>query len=272
MKFENPQIPENFNVSKRNHLLDFLVLCAGAAALITVVVLILGLMAGWLAHKIPFEHERLLSAPFENQFKKASDTETEAYLERVVRSIEVCSELPEGMSIHFHYLEDDVFNAFATLGGNIVIYKGLLERMENENELAMVIAHEIAHVKNRHPIQAMGRAVVVSVAISALFGGTNNPLEQSGLLTLLSFNRSMEIEADTAALKAMHKCYGHINGAESMFDELEKIQKEYGVNSKVSLFSTHPLNDNRVANIRKIGIEQGWPLQGEITEFPKHLD
>ena len=63
-----------------------------------------------------------------------------------------------------HYDASDTVNAFATLGGHVVIYRGLLEKLPNENVVAMVVAHEIAHIKHRDPVAALGRGVAITLA------------------------------------------------------------------------------------------------------------
>ena len=67
-----------------------------------------------------------------------------------------------------HYDDDAVVNAFATLGGHIVVYQGLLEAVPDENALAMVLAHEIAHVRHRHPIVGLSRSAALGFALMLL--------------------------------------------------------------------------------------------------------
>ncbi len=65
------------------------------------------------------------------------------------------------MAVTAHYVTDDTINAFATLGGHLMVYQGLMRRMPGENALANVIGHEIGHVKLRHPVSSMGRGLVI---------------------------------------------------------------------------------------------------------------
>ena len=74
------------------------------------------------------------------------------------------------MTIQVHYTDLDVPNAFATLGGHIIVTSGLYRRMPSENALAMVIGHEIGHVKARDPISAVGGAVILSLPLAVLSG------------------------------------------------------------------------------------------------------
>ncbi len=268
MTFENPLPEENINVSPRNHLIDFFVLVAGTIALILIITLIIGLFAGFLAKRIPFEYEQSLSAPFEN-IQKVEKTEKYLYLENLVNKLAKCSDLPEEMQVKFHYSSDSVVNAFATLGGNIIVFQGMIDEVENENQLAMIIAHEIAHIKYRHPIQSLGRGVIVSISFSLFFGSSvSNPLQQAGLLTLLKFGRSMETQADTAGLQALQKCYGHVNGASQVFENFEKMQQKQHL-TELPFLATHPLNSTRIENIKKLSTENNWQNDGKIVKFPE---
>jgi predicted Zn-dependent protease len=162
-------------------------------------------------------------------------------------------------------------NAFATLGGNIVIFQGLINELDSENELAMIIAHEIAHIKNRHPIQSLGRSTIISLGLSLMIGNSaTNPIENSGLLTLLKFSRDMEHEADKDGLEALNQCYGHINGATGVFEKLEKMQQEESLTVPAFL-STHPLNDERISNINSLALEKNWNSSGKLKQFPASI-
>lgn len=64
--------------------------------------------------------------------------------------------LPASIKVTVHYIDEPVINAFATIGGHVFIYRGLIDAITSENGLSMVLAHEIAHINNRHPIAALG--------------------------------------------------------------------------------------------------------------------
>lgn len=270
MEFENPQPKEGINVSPRNHVVDFLVLTIGTILAIGLITLMVGLFSGYLAKKIPFEIEKNLSQPFENMVDTV-DTPQGAYLKELVMNLAQCSDLPTEMVIKYHYNDDEMVNAFATLGGNIIIFQGLIDEVDNENQLSMIIAHEIAHIKNRHPIQSMGRGVIVGITLSLLIGNNvTNPLEQAGLLTMLNFSRSMETEADTDGLAILEKCYGHVNGATAVFEKFEQMQQKKNI-KQLPFLSTHPLNKNRIKNIKDLAIENNWAVKGELIDFPEDI-
>jgi len=150
----------------------------------------------------------------------------------------------------------------------------------------MVMAHEIAHLKHRHPAAALGRGVAVGVVLSLVSadlgrtaaGGT---LTQAGTVTLLSFNRDQEREADEEALRVLAAEYGHVGGALDLFAVFAKVQSEQtsGLVPAAEFLATHPLTENRVATVRRwaeqnrISVEgRRRPLTGAVAEARKPRD
>jgi len=168
-------------------------------------------------------------------------------LQALVTSLAVSMAIPSEMSFQVHLLDDPAPNAFATLGGHIFVTQGLLAAVSSENALAMVLAHEMAHVKFRHPIQAMSRGALLQLIITMVGGGQgvalNGVLGQTGLLTLLSFNRDMERESDAAAMAGLTQHYGHLVGAEEFFSE---VLARHGDAGWRAAFETHPATQERV--------------------------
>ncbi len=184
-------------------------------------------------------------------------------------------DLPEDVSVTLHYIDDDMINAFATLGGNVFFFRGLLEQVPDENTLAMVMAHEIAHVKLRHPIKSLGRAIVVGTAISiisAAAGGEilNLALGETGLLTALKFSREQEESADSEALIAVQALYGHTQGATALFDIL--LNSEQPDARPAEFFSSHPHSENRIETVKAQARERGWSLAGRLTPLPGEFE
>ena len=219
--YENPQIPEGINVSPTHPLKDFALLLGGVSALIVVAVLALSFAAGYLVRFVPFEQEQALASSIDADWLKqshsADDKRREQYLRALGEQLAAAMDLPAEMRIAVHYSSDDTVNAMATLGGNIVVFQGLIDTVDSENALAMVLAHEIAHVGHRHPIVAMGRGFTVMLALSALSGVGDGMIQQwvgsMGMLPMLAFSREQEEAADADALQALLRVYGHAGGA-----------------------------------------------------------
>ncbi|MBL8414417.1 MAG: M48 family metallopeptidase [Propionivibrio sp.] len=260
-EYENPQLPEGINVSPTHPLKDFALLVAGIGALLIVAVLALSLLAGQLARHIPFEQERALAASLGRWLPQPPDSpldqQRQHYLQTLTDRLAGAMELPPNMPITVHYSSSKTVNAMATLGGHIIVFQGLIDTLPSENALAMVLAHEIAHVRHRDPVVAMGRGFAVLLALSSLAGFGDGALQQwlagVGMLPILSFSRSQEEEADRTALQAVLQLYGHVGDAAAFFEALARRQS---LPESPTLFNTHPDVEQRIARIRDFSARQ----------------
>lgn len=253
---QNPQFPEGINASAENPLKEFATLVIGLGILLIVTVFTLGVLANWLAPYIPFAWERsvVANAAFFNDrtaFDEPHQDAQQALIE-LGESLVSRAELDPAMVVQFHLLEEDVPNAFATLGGQIFVTRGLLQAVTSENALAMVVAHEIAHIKYRHPIQTLTRGALISLVYSAVMGGSGTSdaqalLGQAGWLTALSFNRDMEKSADDFAIFMLQRQYGHLLGAADFFQNmLDKNDQP----TWLVFLQTHPHSRERLQRIK----------------------
>jgi len=267
VKFEDSEIPEGINVTQVHPLKELAVLLGGAAIVIVLLVYALGLSAGYLARYIPFETELKLASPFAQD--AGQPTEILDYLEKLKERVVDVMDLPEGMTIRLHYSDADTVNAFATLGGNVVLFRGLLEKLPNENALVMLMAHEIAHVKHRDPIVSIGRGLAVSTVLGLVLGQSDlDVLGNTGLYTILHFNREMEADADREALEAVYKIYGHTSGAEDLFHTIQTYREELDEKEGPAFLQTHPLDQKRIDAIDNYSDEHHWAKEGKPAPIP----
>lgn len=270
MKYANPIIPEGINVSGENPLKELALLGGGVLLAIGAVVFALSLIAGSFARLIPFEFELELVQDFPAPETKSAAVEK--YLQTLADRLAAAQGLDDDMPVTVHYMDDATINAFATFGGRMFLHRGLLERIPNENSLAMVISHEIAHIKHRHPIMSLGRGVVVGLALAAIFNVSGNDLAvkvlgEAGFLTALSFSREQEQQADETALATLEQIYGHVSGAEELFRIFLDLEKGSLVRVP-QFFNTHPDTTRRIQNIRAIVREAGWAADRPVTPLP----
>jgi beta-barrel assembly-enhancing protease len=263
VKYSNPKIPEGINISPEHPLKEFAVLAGGILAVLAIAAFCLSLLADQIARRIPFAYEKSLASEYEASLPEPRDNTK--YLQSLANRLTPNMAIPEDMSITVHYVDEDIINAYATIGGHVIIYRGLVERLSNENALAMVLAHEIAHVKYRHPIRSLGRGVVVGLALAVLTGISGNDLVgtalgDAGLLTLLTFSREQEREADRTGLEAVEKLYGHVSGSLDLYRVLLNTGKQKYVRLPAFL-STHPLTKDRIQELEAFIKENGWDRQ-----------
>lgn len=272
MRYENPKIPEGINVSSEHPLKEFAQLLIGAIVLVAILVVGLALLAEHLVRYVPFEMEKEIAAQYPG--KLPARTAVTDYLQTLADQLAAAQDLPAEMHITVHYVDDNTVNALATLGGNVVFFRGLIEKLPNENALAMVMAHEIAHIKHRHPIIALGRGVVVGLALAALtnFSGNGlagNVLSDAGLLTVLSFNRDQEAEADRSALATLARQYGHVSGADTFFVTMQELPAHKSRESIPTFMSTHPATQDRIETLRTLAQQNGWAMDRPTSPLPE---
>jgi Zn-dependent protease with chaperone function len=273
VQFENPQIPDGINVSEKHPLRDFLSLSAAIVALTVILAAAVGFGAGYLARHLPFSTELKLAEGFAASAPKDSPQRQE--LQALADRLAAASDLPAGMAVKVHYSDDDTINAFATLGGNVVVFRGLIGKLDSENALAMVLAHEIAHVKHRHPIASIGRGVAIGAILSLVSASAGQSmagsvLGQAGLLTQLTFSRAQEEQADATALEALARTYGHVAGATELFERLRTGEGRIG-ETLPQFMLTHPHLRERVERIQALGRQRGWALDGGTTPMREGL-
>jgi len=135
---------------------------------------------------------------------------------------------------------NDEFNALTLPGQKIVIFSGLIEEMQSENELYYVIAHEVSHAKNQDVLRKMVRVLPLTFIDAVILGNSSN---NSGLSSIvnISFGKSWENRADEEALSWTYLTYGHLGGVEQFFLTMQK-QEFFAF---LTAFSDHPLTVSR---------------------------
>lgn len=276
MKYENRRPAEGVNTSRVHPLKQFAQLLVGALLLITVLVFVLQISGSALAKKIPFSFEVAVMDRLDVEFGNSEQhPEIVAYLNALAEKLRSRMPVPEGMDVIVHYSSEPVFNAFATVGGNLMFYQGLLSRMPDENTLAMVMAHEIAHVLHRDPMASLGGGVASTIALLGLTGkaGTgmaSNVLSSAGVLTSIQFSRKMELAADEQAIAAVNGLYGHVNGAAYLFELFDSKRGDGGSQPAwlERFLSTHPRDSDRIESIDERAMLEGWHTEGALTPLP----
>ena len=273
-EYSNPRQPEDdVNVSDRKPLRSFLALAGAVALFCGAAAVAIAFVGGEFAHYLPYSTEKKLIEPYALRYPMREHV-VENYLQALADRLAPGMALPEGMAVRVHYVDEPVVNAFATLGGHVAVYRGLLEKVPDENVLAMVLAHEIGHLRYRHPIRSLGRGVAFGAAISifsAAAGGgvAEQVLGGSGMLTLLSFSRSQEEEADAVALAALVAAYGHAGGATGTFKLLQEASRERGRAEPPKILNTHPLTEDRIDRLADAIARGGHRADGPRTPLPE---
>jgi len=271
MKYENPAIKEGINVSKEHPLKEFSTLLIGAIVLVIIISITLSLGGSWLAGKVPYSAEAKVAALYDVSTHTDNEDHQQLveYLQQLADKISKAENLPENMKIKIHYFDDETMNAFATLGGNVFMYKGLLKRLSNENSLVTLLGHEIAHVKYRHPIKSLGGGIAVAIAMTTISSSADSQiLGDAGLLSTLQFSRKMEAQADKEAMLTLQAIYGHLNGGAELFQIFHDAREEMEADEPSEFFSTHPQDEKRIESFSTMAQQKNWSEKGELTPLP----
>ncbi len=170
---------------------------------------------------------------------------------------------PQPFTYHFYIIQEDVYNAFASPAGHIFINSGLLEAMENEEELAGIISHEIAHVSCRHISQKIERSQKIGIAtlagiVAGIFLGVGGAAAAANAVTFgsvaagqsaaLAYSRADEAQADKIGMDILIRA-GY-NG-KGLLSVLKKIRSKqwFGSDQIPTYLMTHPAVEERMAYI-----------------------
>jgi predicted Zn-dependent protease len=196
---------------------------------------------------------------FKAQYEGAyPDRELQSYLSGIVMGIARRSHRPD-LPWNFTVLNSSEVNAFALPGGTVCITRGLLHRMNSEAEFAAVMGHEVGHVAHKHSARQMGQNLLVGLVVAGLaYGASQSESEVAtlgaqlgafgGQLLMLSYSRDHEREADQRGIEyALKGGYDprEMAGVFRIFKSLKKGRET------PAWLSTHPLDDERIANVEK---------------------
>jgi predicted Zn-dependent protease len=168
-----------------------------------------------------------------------------------------------GRKFNFFLIRDNAINAFALPGGFVGVHSGLLLETRNESELAGVLAHEVAHVTQRHiarGIEAQGRASLLSTAavlaailMGAAAGGSGDATmgavtaaQNMAVQSRINFTRENEYEADRIGIGVLASAGFDPNAMPAFFDTMFR-RTQLGPDRVPELLRTHPVTSSRIA-------------------------
>ena len=153
----------------------------------------------------------------------------------------------------FTVFQDKTPNAFALPGGKVGVHTGLFQVAKTKDQLAAVLAHEVAHATNKHSAERVSRQSAVQAGIGILTGGgssgTAGLMAQAATLGLvLPFSRTQESEADQIGLLYMARAGYDPRAAVDLWRNFAS----YGGNRPPEFLSTHPNPESRIQRIQEM--------------------
>ncbi len=192
---------------------------------------------------------------------KADYPEAYRYIENLLNIVLETGEVTyrEEFVWEIYIIDDSVLNAFATPGGYLYFYTGLIKYLDAEDDLMGVMGHEVAHSDLRHTIKNIEKQQGLSFILSLIGGENPSQITEiagqvAGSLAGLSFSREAESEADARSVEYLAETEYACNGAFSFF---QKLLDADATGNTPKFLSTHPDPEDRVAEINEKADEIG---------------
>jgi predicted Zn-dependent protease len=164
------------------------------------------------------------------------------------------------------YIPQDVVNAAAIPGDRILMFKGLLKIAQSENEIAMVLGHELGHFANRDHLRGIGTALLLQVMMSVFLGNaealTSLAIHGVEAITQAQFSQTQELQADEFGVQLLQQHYGHTGGAIDFFDRMSRKER-----ASLPWLESHPMPKSRVEALNALIQRRNYTL-GEKQPLP----
>ncbi|MFT4696721.1 MAG: Zn-dependent protease with chaperone function [Urechidicola sp.] len=257
-------------------------------------------LAEGIAKSIPKEYETSIGENFQQTYLQllTVDSTKTVYMQSFYNDLGYKSEYDVSVVV----VESDIVNAFALPGGFIVVYSGILDLIESEEELAALLAHEASHINGRHSLRLMSRELAMYLLLASLTGDVGGfsavLIENSNMISSLSFSREFEKEADLKGFDLMVESQLNPKGMVGLFEKLgsltdsieNKIVKKLNLDSTLvntsldstnlwkdipwkkasEILSTHPAPKNRINYLKDEILKVNSSTQFFVSDTLRH--
>lgn len=238
-----------FDTSARRVVLELVIVLAVLAAVGFLAWIGLRKLAVMAADHLPPDADRALGKLAWQQLapedERCTDAATLAYVDQVLQPL--LRQQPSGYTFEVAVVDVDELNAYALPGGYITVNMGMLKAIARSEELAGVLAHELAHVTLRHSTRRIVAQLGTMTLVSMLFGGTDigAPAQLVANLAATAYGREQETEADDEGLKTLIRAQVDPLGMAELFERLA----QNGL-TPPELLSSHPDPGRRAERAR----------------------
>lgn len=257
-------------------------LVSAAAAVAAFVFIGMPILSGPLARATPPDYERRMGHNFDLQMAYVFPDCTGLDGQRIIADLgdRIARGADTEFDIAVRLVHAPMVNAFALPGGPILLTDDLIREAQSPDEVAAVVAHEIAHVEKRHVMQAVWRSLGMGLVLDAVVGGGTGAGQQAVLLagqaTDLRYGRDAEREADAQGMTLLHRAGLSSEGMAPFFERLNRIEGNAGEARSVTEFlSTHPDTRRRAGEARERQrpgaaalSDADWAVVREACELP----
>lgn len=275
-----PKLPDQgINQSKQFHVLSVLILLGAGVLFLATCFFVFNFAVSKVVNRIPQEKFESIQKSISSKIPLPFSTSNKP-IELLELFSDIKSESNIVSPVSVSILCSDEINAIALPDFRIFVFDGLIQKLSYENELAMVLGHEMGHFSHRHHLKQMGGAVLSGV-LSAFLGSAGNhftkAISTGNQLTQLKYSRKQEVQSDNVGLDILNTLYGHVNGADGFFQVIQNIDQSHDSNNQkdelnmIEFFQTHPGPKNRIELLRKQSIKKGYELDGELVPLPNGI-
>lgn len=237
-------------------------LAAVAGAVMLFVFVGVPILSGPVARATPVSMELRMGENFDAQvgaiFPTCRNEEGQRILSALGDRIAMGADTP--FDIRVRAVEAPMVNAFALPGGPVLITDDLISEAESPDELAAVIAHEIAHVEMRHVMQAVWRDLGIGMLLDLVVGGGTGAGQQAVILagqaSDLTYSRDAELEADTRGQALLHAAGLSSQGMAPFFDRMARADGSGRLGEAVEFMNSHP-DSSRRGRVARAGARPG---------------
>jgi len=216
-----------------------------------------------------------IQSTIHQEFALLDDPDIDQYITHLGREILAVAG-PQYFDYRFYVVNDSEFNAFAAPSGLVFINSGLIETMDNENELVGVMAHEIGHVVRRHIADSINKGTKIGIGTAAMIlagialgGGNLSEAVITGAMATgtslnLKFSRENEEEADRQSFTWMQQMHRDQNSLLTMLAKMRKIS--ILKTGKIPAYLlTHPAPEQRMDYVQDLLMSAGPDKQVTVT-------
>jgi len=183
------------------------------------------------------------------EFKMVTEVDANERVNRILkRIVKVCDR--QELVYTIKIIDQDIVNALSLPGGYVYVYKGLMDKVENDDQLAGVIAHEVGHINARHSIKKMeslyGYTLLQILSLQTRDAGFASGVQAAFLSVFLAYSRDDEMEADRLSIKYTKKAGYNPEGMVAFLKKLKQLEEKEPTR-EYSYWRTHPYISQRIA-------------------------
>lgn len=259
----NTKLPDDsVNIPKESLLLQAIKLLVSLIFIAVIVYGLLKIVLYFVVDNIPPSYEKQLVSfiafDIDVGEKRSSD-----YLDEVTKRLSNCAELP--YDIRTYIIREKTPNAFALPGGTIYITEGMLKALQNQNELAAILGHEMGHFKNKDHLKTLGTSLLFSLFSLTLGENYGSLLSTTLNISNIKYSQSAELASDAFALDMMQCAYGSVADATKVFERLDKGE-EWGY-----FLASHPAFGKRISLMEERISKKGYDATKTAIPFQKRF-